>query len=894
MTAILLAVVLAAASFAPRGAQASALFRAPFLSFPGGPSACSIAVGDFDADGHPDLAVANRSAPQVSILPGSGDGTFGQRMEHSAVDYTSSVAIGDLNHDGALDVAAAAWYGGLVSILLGQGDGSYSPPARFATGPGRGSVTIADIDGDGEPDVLVSNQDTFHGNSVSVLRGRGDGTFAPRVDVPVGSGTGPSDVEVGDLNADGFLDLAVGATNGTFVQVLLGGAGGTFGDPAGFATGNLPSALALGDLNADGRLDLVAGGEPACVLLGNGDGTFGSRHFLGTSGGVPAIADLDEDGKPDVVITRGSVVMVMIGQGDGGFRSPASYPTGFEAVSLAVAELNGDGHLDVVTANEYSSTVSVLAGGGDGTLGAGSTSFPVGGGPVSVAVGDLNHDLLPDVVSADQGSTTASVLMGRAGGGFEPRTAISLTSYVVEVGLADLNRDDRPDLLVACGAGVSVLLGAGDGTFGPITDFPASDLPSSMAIGDVSGDGFHDVMTTNAGPYGSPGNTVSVLIGNGDGSFRPKVDYQTGVIPAVVAIADLDANGTRDLVVANTSSATVSVLLGNGDGTFAPRTDFPALQGPVALTVADINRDASPDIVLANSLGILSVMLGSGDGSLASGNAFSGPRYVHFLEAVDLDRDSRVDLVVASEFENGVRIMPGGDGDTFDPGWVYGTGVGPQAVAVGDLNLDDRPDLVVPNYYTNTVAVLLSLAQDPTPTLVSAARWEAGPNRVRLRWYSESLRPAEVVVFRTTESDAWDELGAPRLVGPNMLEYDDGTVIPGQRYGYRLAMHSPGRAILDEVWIDVPNEPAPATLWLRPILGPGRIVVVFQLPSDARATIDVWDVSGRRLLTRPVGSLGPGLHRVDLTDGTDIRPGVLLLRLSQTGTSAYAKACLTR
>jgi hypothetical protein len=190
------------------------------------------------------------------------------------------------------------------------------------------------------------------------------------------------------------------------------------------------------------------------------------------------------------------------------------------------------------------------------------------------------------------------------------------------VAIADLNADGRPDLAVANlnSNTVSVLLGNGNGTFGVKTDFGVGSAPVSVAIADFNADGRPDLAVANGG-YGV-GSTVSVLLGNGDGTFGAKTDFGTGIIPSSVAIADLNADGRSDLAVANNNSGTVSVLLGNGDGSFGSETEFGIGSGPLSVAIADINADGRPDLAVANSgsfpdyIGTVSVLINTGAGTL--------------------------------------------------------------------------------------------------------------------------------------------------------------------------------------------------------------------------------------------------------------------------------------
>ena len=356
-------------------------------------------------------------------------------------------------------------------------------------------------------------------------------------------GQNPSAVAIADLNADGRADLAV-ADNGCYgcrppypdvpgVSTLLGNGDGTFGPYTQFASGH-PWSVAIADLNADGRPDLVTAdpvSSTVSVLLGNGHG-FGPKTDFGTSDRPysVAIADVNEDGRPDLVaatyglyeLGQAGAVSVLLGNGNGTFKPKTDFAAEYGSKSVAIADLNADGHLDLAVANVLSNTVTVLLGNGHGEF-TYNTLLTLGSAPNSVAIGDLNADGRPDLAVANTGSNT-----------------------------------------------VSVLLGNGDGTFGNRTDFGTYISPYSVAIGDLNADARPDLAVANYGVIGYDG-LVSVLPGNGDGTFEPKLDFYTGYpqSPALysVAIGDLNADGRPELAVAG--SMAVVVMLNTGTGVLA-------------------------------------------------------------------------------------------------------------------------------------------------------------------------------------------------------------------------------------------------------------------------------------------------------------------------------------
>ena len=278
-----------------------------------------------------------------------------------------SVAVGDFNGDGKPDLAVVNSYSNNVSILLGNGDGTFQIHVDYPTGAQPGSVAIGDFNGDGKLDLAVVNS---YSNNVSVLLGNGNGTFQPAVSYGTGSGTGPAFVAVGDFNHDGKLDLAVANSNSSNVSVLLGNGDGTFQTAVNYDVGGAPTSIAVGDFNHDGKLDLaVAVPVPGpstyvSVLLGNGDGTFQTavNYNAPYAPDAVAVGDFNGDGNLDLVVgNRSSNISVFLGNGDGTFRTAVNYSAGYNPSSVAVGDFNNDGTLDLAVANSGSSTtVTVL------------------------------------------------------------------------------------------------------------------------------------------------------------------------------------------------------------------------------------------------------------------------------------------------------------------------------------------------------------------------------------------------------------------------------------------------------------------------------------------------------------------------------------------------------
>ncbi|UFW53238.1 MULTISPECIES: FG-GAP repeat domain-containing protein [Bradyrhizobium] len=335
-------------------------------SYATGTSPQSVAIGDVNGDGRPDLVSANRGSNTVSVLLGNGDGTFQAQTAYAAGNAPNAVAIGDVNGDGRLDIVEGGLNGGTV-VLIGNGDGTFRSPISYASPGASTSIVLADLNGDGRSDVVELNQ--FYG--VTLMLNNGDGSFgAPRTILNQYQGdAGVLSLAVGDLNGDGRPDLAAGQWSYT-VSIVLGNGDGTFQAQHDYTTPYVNPYVTIGDVNGDGRPD-VGGGN--MLFLGNGDGTFTvATHLVDGPGGIhPApinfpdsqvLLDLNGDGRPDAAssVYGQSYVSVQLGNGDGTFGPGGTYAVGQGNQPVVAADLNGDGRPDLVVPNSATNSLSVL------------------------------------------------------------------------------------------------------------------------------------------------------------------------------------------------------------------------------------------------------------------------------------------------------------------------------------------------------------------------------------------------------------------------------------------------------------------------------------------------------------------------------------------------------
>src|ERR1700722_7978033 len=355
--------------------------------------------------------------PNVSYIPVAAHipvANF-QATPSSSIDVGNTpqgIVTGDFNADGKIDLAVANSADNTVSILLGSGDGTFTAQTPIAVGIGPDWLVTGDFNEDGKQDLAIVNSGS---NTVSILLGNGDGTFT--LHSSPGTGVTPFAVVAGDFNADGHLDLAVTNSGDNTVTILLGNGNGTFVAGTPLAVGSLPQVLVIGDFNEDGRLDIAVANESSSsvsMLLGNGNGTFQPQATTPTGGsGFPIgliAGDFNEDSHLDLAAENATDVAILLGNGTGALTLNSNPAAGSFLISGVTGDYNGDGFLDIVVADQTLGQAFLLPGNGNGTFGT-AVAYTTSAGTYSAATADFNGDGALDLAFTNGGAANVSIFL---------------------------------------------------------------------------------------------------------------------------------------------------------------------------------------------------------------------------------------------------------------------------------------------------------------------------------------------------------------------------------------------------------------------------------------------------------------------------------------------------
>ncbi len=682
------------------GAQAYGSAQGPYFG---------LKKGDFDADGNVDFVTT--STHNNFVVFGDSSGAFG--LPISIYNFSGGnyfPAVGDFNEDGRSDIAIPYRFFGVrgLAVYLGRADRTFAPPitSHLSDDPQPTYMQVVDYDLDGNLDI-IAGAESYDGNSLVFCKGNGDGTFTQGDRVTTTRGISPY---IADFNSDGLPDVLYSQT--TYGHLIFINPGNSrFGSPTSVALPGDEYAVGVKDVNADGHPDIIMTEEHyphrwVSVWLGSGPTSYTVSHEAeferSESVWFGEAADLDMDGKPDLVFNSKNTILIKKGNGNGTFAEPVEIYEGGNGFFLE--DMNHDGVPDMVASqsNEFAVTGSgnVVKLINLGSLRFSSApSVPVTSEVTDIATGNLNFDDLKDiVVVSDEGEIQIFLQIAGREYARQPQDAArpaagSPLLHIRAAVVVDVNADGKNDILsvgravVSGGYNCLLLKSQGDGSYtqsrfsvGPI------DL-NDLVVSDVNADGKPDLIAV-----GVEGAWLST--GNGNGTFGTPVVIDQGVGSMGISAADLNGDQRPDLAVLNYSTNKVAIYLNDGSGTFAFSSHLTMPLGVSGIAVANMNYDSYPDILVSNGYGV-SVALNYGSGVFNTPvNYPISQMSASGIASADYNLDGHPDVAVMAGRNSMVVLLNNGNGGLSNE-TIWGGGVETTALVASDLNNDSKPDLLL-------------------------------------------------------------------------------------------------------------------------------------------------------------------------------------------------------
>jgi gliding motility-associated-like protein len=638
----------------------------------------NVLLFDLDNDGDLDL-IANGQNKLLYVLFNDGTGSFSEVASYPAEN--GALAAGDINKDGAVDLMVCGQGIGSTLLFKNNGTGVFTSSTVANSPPNLIGLMLGDVDGDGDLDLFGSTNATT--KALQILFNNGTSTFG----LPIGYGDGGNAMVLEDLDGDGTLDVIMGDATGTgtsiyvlynrppapkitstspvtnavnvsrstnvsadFDQTIwfppggsnlnydnmlwvfsaqsggrlnsttsakpratttytsLSGTGGarlTLNPTVDFKAGEVVQAIVSNYQSINGNIKQPKAFQFVASVTGPGRGIFdtGSVVTVGSTKKV-AIGDIDGDGDLDMVTANetDNLVTTKLNDGNAAFVAGANYAVGTKPQNVTLADMDGDGDLDILTANYTSNNVSLRLNNGSGTY-TGTTQYAVGSQPILALATLLNADGVPDIVTVNQ-SGSISILLS-VNGSFGQKTDYQIAPNLSGMAIADVDNDGDFDIVTANSADnkAMVSLNNGLGTFAAAIAYQLAPEINAIAMGDLNGDGFTDLAAINQQ------NVLIISLNNGTGGFSNPVTYPIGTQPQGLSLNDLDSDGDLDVLIANMGSNNVSLRFNNGNGTFSGGSEFAVNDAPLALATGDLDNDGDIDMVTVHTSGIATVRL---------------------------------------------------------------------------------------------------------------------------------------------------------------------------------------------------------------------------------------------------------------------------------------------
>ena len=556
--------------------------NSPFSTF--SVNSTALVVGDFNEDGKRDLAMPGTSFGQLDIRLGDGTGLFGPTTTINVAGLGSLLAGGDFNGDGHLDLWSQA------QMMLGNGNGTFAAPITVPLPENTSAVVPGDVNNDNHLDLVVADA-----GGLTIMLGDGTGNLTRGKSYTSGStlfGAVSSFAALGDFNEDGKVDLAAAQNQG--IGILDGDGTGSFQDGSRYQTHMAdPRNLVVADFNNDGKKDFAtfgggqfsgdSVGSRVEVALGDGNGNFTRKSvsifgFNLTLGGITA-ADFNNDGKPDLAVTRVTDrrITILLNDGTGGFSATGKSEPGinvnFQPTAIASGDFNNDNKADLIAIVPSALNYVVLLGNGTGgfTVFQDSPFF----GPSSffedVAVADFSNDGKSDIAIIKSNASLVQVLQGDGTGQFSVTAGLPIVGVPVSVVAKDLNSDGKPDIAVTSAysentfakAALTVFINNGAGGFDAGTQY-ASETAGILGVGDFNSDNKPDLAVSGGAILvNSNVDGVAIFTNKGNGQFEAPIDFSTSIRSFQAAAGDFNGDGKDDVILSQPGGYSVATLLNN-------------------------------------------------------------------------------------------------------------------------------------------------------------------------------------------------------------------------------------------------------------------------------------------------------------------------------------------
>lgn len=619
------------------------------------------ALGDFDGDGEVDVVLVSRLDDTAVIRHGNGNGTFDHVDQMiSTGDEPIAVEVGDMNGDGQLDFIVANYEDEHIDVFTARDNGEHARLTRFFMDAYIQTIAIADVNADSLLDILVCNEDP---DQLVIIRNLGNDAF----DVPeiIETERQPVEIAVGDLSGDSYPELVLGDEYGNGFSVLFNAGDGTFPNTLRVPTDHRSDEIELLDVNQDGHLDVILGnaGIDTAIhaVLGDGHGGFGSPEYVfhpgrGLHGMI--LADLNGDDVTDLagLNSASKVAIAVFRDEQSEFPRPIEYACATHLRGHCMIDLDLDGHLDFIAAGLRDGGITedfihVYAGLG-GAAFAPPRQVQSMERTYRVAAGNMDDDSLPDIVTGSGDSLgKINLIRQHEDGAFEITSSVVVDEPASEIQLADMDNDQRVDVVYRSQHDVGVVFNRGGGLLGEAISMPIAVVGCHVGICDLNNDSYQDLVV-----HYLTDSYLAVYLNDGDRTFSPGVTIQLGSgfgDSTGLAINDLNDDGHADIVVGLFEN--LRILLGDGTGAFPDFLDIPTNHSSsnqshewrVDIVLADLDRDGRTDIV--HGFDAIEFHRNLGDGSYAPSRHFVHGGYCEKILLGDLDRDGDLDV---TRYEN--------------------------------------------------------------------------------------------------------------------------------------------------------------------------------------------------------------------------------------------------